>query len=161
MWRGACFDTIRTDQKESYQMKTIMNNNEIYHAVLVMTAFTEGKAIQCRVRAEEGTESCDWSDQPCDPGWNWREYEYRIKPEKPLVKRVRLDFSDFKNVPLIWVSLINGSLPSRSCWLVTFISNDRVIFSETVELLADLKNGNYQWSTDRENWKPFWKEVES
>lgn len=48
--------------------------------VNVLLAFDSGKKIQCR---ENGLS--EWLDCNCAPSWNFRDYDYRIKPEPKTI----------------------------------------------------------------------------
>lgn len=49
---------------------------EIEEMIAIMEAAKEGKKIQIR-----DVGSFDWFDIDTLPIWNWREYDYRVKPE--------------------------------------------------------------------------------
>ena len=58
-----------------------------------MLAADAGKTIQKRYIRPGGRYSTDDWSLASDPGWNFFAYEYRVKPEPPVVK-YRLTYSD-------------------------------------------------------------------
>ncbi len=56
---------------------------ETKRKMAVMAAFANEKQIQVKERYPNG----QWEDTD-EPAWNWRHYDYRVKPE-PRVPRVR------------------------------------------------------------------------
>ena len=57
---------------------------ELERRAAIMRAFCEGKPIQSRsLKIVQ-----EWKDSP-DPGWWWRDYEYRVKPEPRELYEVR------------------------------------------------------------------------
>ncbi len=55
-------------------------NPELQQMVNVITAYGEGKEIQCRRRDATGM----WG--PAMPDWDFKRFEYRVKPEPPIVR---------------------------------------------------------------------------
>lgn len=51
---------------------------EIKEQIAVMQAFAEGKEIESKYTAAN-----DWKPNSA-PSWNWRDFDYRIKPEPKL-----------------------------------------------------------------------------
>ena len=63
-----------------------MNKEEAKKAIEVMKAFTEGKKIQFKAKHGE----LNWRDGGRTDGvvgFNWIDYEYRVKPEKIVIEK--------------------------------------------------------------------------
>lgn len=97
----------------------------------VMKAYEEGKKIETRNVGEK--EWIDWTI-PVAPPWNWRDYEYRIKPESKYrpYKDTEEMIEDFKKrfnakvppyaMPMIWVR----NKTFKDCRLIT-VFRDKVV----------------------------------
>jgi len=54
-----------------------MNNKETLKCFDIMSAFIDGKIVQCKWRTD-----VEWRElSTIDPVWNWTDFEYRIKAE--------------------------------------------------------------------------------
>ena len=88
------FGTIKTNK-----MKTIEEK------IAVMQAFADGKEIELRLLTDSEYYDCK------NPGWNWGNYDYRVKPEPEYIPFTFED-SEFligkivKSKNRIWVEMI-------------------------------------------------------
>lgn len=89
--------------------------------------------------------------------------EWRTEPAKPEPKRVPLEESDLP--PFFWVRIKYGT---SDCWLdprmpIQIWGNGLILMAdEGGEFKAwtfeELKDNGAEYSVDRREWKPFWKE---
>lgn len=69
-----------------------MNRPTTSEAIKVMQAYIDGKTIQGRPHSLGWqTEKAPWEDLAWDPAWDWKVYEYRIKPDKPRERWIVTD----------------------------------------------------------------------
>lgn len=136
------------------------------YRVAVMQAALAGGAVECRYRNRMAGTS--WCLVPV-PDWNWGTVEYRIRPE-PFVRRVVLKSADYP--PVFWLRVAAGKdLPpapgsymrvapigTATEKLCTSFWHDRPRFGSY--WLTEEQSLVCEYSTDRQTWKPCFRQVE-
>ena len=82
-----------------------MSNNDTDKKIAVMQAFTRGNKIECKHLL---TANSQWLETTL-PAWDWKTWEYRVKPETRIV--YRLQYSDGST----WESAGRQAAISRWC----------------------------------------------
>jgi len=59
--------------------------------IAVMQAAKEGKTIECRISNAHALSH--WYEEK-NPWWNWKEFDYRVKPGEPRRVWISYDFED-------------------------------------------------------------------
>lgn len=116
----------------------------------VMAAWLDGKEIEHRAKDSE----LPWTPVGGYVLSHWDKYDYRIKPQPAAgVKRVPLAMDD---IPLMcWIRRKNDVVMQ---YLVDYIDFHGIGYFKAF-IPYDQLMEHYDYSTDRVNWKPCYKEV--
>lgn len=103
-----------------------MNIEQTIEAIRIMQAYVDGKEVHSRCLGIE-----EWREKPAAFTWNWRDFEYRIKPT-PVLRPWTAD-----EIPL-GAQVRKKSDPTRR-WLIgnTGSYDDREKYFETNEHSTD------------------------
>lgn len=117
--------------------------------IVVLQAAKAGKTIEF----EHIGRPTVWEQKlSSDTSWNLFVYNYRVKPEP---KRVPLEAKDIP--PVCWIRDPNGFADTNR--LVITVAPAGIVAADDYRISYTTLMNRYEYSTDRVNWKPCWKEA--
>lgn len=104
--------------------------------IAVMQAYEEGKKIQYRLR---GDSASTWRNAVC-PCWDWRTFDYRIKPEEEKPKRMtRRQLAEWCSMGKGLVSYCTVGVVSHYYWFYAHEIDEEV--SDEIAIMPKGTNG--------------------